>query len=174
MNAGGAGGDPGCAIVQCPASVPHCCKRWFAFVYDQGTGLSRPDLVTYFTDTSSIVGATFNFENTNQFGAIGFDLTQEIDIQYLSVVEGLSTPMWSLPDVSYETPTGDGACLYAIYYQDGTYFGTASPVSYPCNNNFGPGRAFKINFRVEPQNFTVQPGMGPGAVSVRSVGMIPF
>ena len=59
-------------------------------------------------------------------------------------------------------------------YSDGTYFSTASPVFYPCNNNFTPGRAFKINFRVEPQYFTVQPGMGSGGVSVSSVSMIPF
>jgi hypothetical protein len=171
--AAGAGGDPGCAVVHCPASVPNCCKDWFAFVYDQATGLSRPDLVTYFSDTSTQVVATFNFENTNQFGAIGFDLTQEIDIYQLSVVEGLAPATQTLPDVSYETPTGDGACVYSIYYRDGTYFPTASPVFYPCNN-FTPGRSFKLNFLVEPKYFTVQPGMGVGGVSVSSVGMIPF
>jgi hypothetical protein len=172
--AGGAGGDPGCAVVQCPASVPNCCKDWFAFVFDQGTGLSRPDLVTYFSDTSSLVQATFNFENTNQFGAIGFDLTQEIDIYQMSIVEGLYTPMMTLPDISFETPTGDGSCIYDVEHGNGTYFLTTSPVFYPCNNNFSPGRAFKINFLVEPRYFTVQPGMGFGGVSVSSVAMIPF
>jgi hypothetical protein len=173
MNAGGAGGDPGCALVQCPASVPNCCKGWFAFVYDQGTAESRPDLVTYFTDTSSFVEATFNFENANQFGAIGFDLTQEIDIYQMAVVEGLSPALLSLPNLSFETPTGDGSCMYSIERQDGTYFLTTSPVFYPCNN-FSPGRAFKINFLVQPMYFQVQPGMGFGGVSVHSVAMIPF
>jgi hypothetical protein len=173
MGAGGAGGDPGCALVQCPASVPNCCKDWFAFVYDQGTGLSRPDLVTYFTDTSSFVEATFNFENANQFGAIGFDLTQEIDIYEMAVVEGLSPALLSLPNLSFETPTGDGSCMYSIERQDGTYFLTTSPVFYPCNN-FSPGRAFKINFLVQPMYFQVQPGAGFGGVSVHSVAMIPF
>ncbi len=173
MNAGGSGGDPGCAIVQCPASVPNCCKAWFAFVYDQGTGTSRPDLVTYFTDTSSFVEATFNFENANQFGAIGFDLTQEIDIYQMAIVEGLAPALLSLPNLSFETPTGDGSCMYSIERQDGSYFLTTSPVFYPCNN-FSPGRAFKINFLVQPMYFQVQPGAGFGAVSVHSVSMIPF
>jgi hypothetical protein len=167
MNAGGAGGDPGCALVQCPASVPNCCKGWFAFVYDQGTAESRPDLVTYFTDTSSFVEATFNFENANQIGAVGFDLTQEIDIYQMSVVESISTPPSMPPLLSFETPTGDGSCIYRIEDPTGTYyFLTTSPEYYPCSN-FTPGRAFKINFRV-------QPGAGFGGVAIHSVGIVPF
>jgi hypothetical protein len=155
LGSGGAGGatvDPGCAIVQCPANAPSCCKGWFSFALDGST--SRSDILGTFNDTSTLVSQSFAFDHASTVAAVGVDLTAGISISQLGIVASQTPSTIAMPMyASFESASGNAGCLYAL--NPGGLVSTTTPVAGTCRasttypTGFPAGYAEKINIRMD-------------------------
>jgi hypothetical protein len=147
--AGGAGGDPGCAIVQCPDGTSSCCQYWFSFALDPPSlgSASRSDILGTFVDSNAVVSQSFGFDYVSQVGAIGVQLNGKMSISSLYFSGGQTGPAMPIY-ASFESASGDAGCLYPLN-PGGFQTIDATTVDGVCRGNYPVGQAEKINIRMD-------------------------